>query len=255
MLSKIPRGRFVTAEEIASLAAFCASSDCSFTTGAVFDISGGRDIERSNAAAPSATDRHRPDVRRRRIIRVPRHHSKIPQHPDGLAADRLGALHQRLRADADRVQPADPSRLAADAQPEAPDHAIVAAGRLDRAQFPGAALAAARRGVVDHFHVSVSCCDHLGSDPRRMVRLASVDGNRFWFRRCASDHASGAWRNAPRGLYHAWRDDLLQPLRCHHPYRVAGRFQSDITLLCEFHRGARDAAGHSVRLEFLRRIG
>ena len=42
MLSKIPRGRFVTAEEIASLAAFCASSDCSFATGAVFDVSGGR---------------------------------------------------------------------------------------------------------------------------------------------------------------------------------------------------------------------
>jgi len=42
MLSKIPRGRFVKVEEIASLAAFCASSDCSFTTGAVFDISGGR---------------------------------------------------------------------------------------------------------------------------------------------------------------------------------------------------------------------
>jgi len=42
MLSKIPRGRFVKVEEIAVLAAFCASEDCSFTTGAVFDISGGR---------------------------------------------------------------------------------------------------------------------------------------------------------------------------------------------------------------------
>ena len=42
MLSKIPRGRFVTVDEIAALAAFCASADCSFTTGAVFDISGGR---------------------------------------------------------------------------------------------------------------------------------------------------------------------------------------------------------------------
>lgn len=42
MLSKIPRGRFVTVDEIASLAAFCASAECSFTTGAVFDISGGR---------------------------------------------------------------------------------------------------------------------------------------------------------------------------------------------------------------------
>jgi 3-oxoacyl-[acyl-carrier protein] reductase len=42
MLSKIPRGRFVTVEEIAALAAFCASAECSFSTGAVFDISGGR---------------------------------------------------------------------------------------------------------------------------------------------------------------------------------------------------------------------
>jgi 3-oxoacyl-[acyl-carrier protein] reductase len=42
MLSKIPRGRFVEVEEIAALVAFCASADCSFSTGAVFDISGGR---------------------------------------------------------------------------------------------------------------------------------------------------------------------------------------------------------------------
>jgi 3-oxoacyl-[acyl-carrier protein] reductase len=42
MLSKIPRGRFVLVEEIAALAAFCASADCSFTTGSAFDISGGR---------------------------------------------------------------------------------------------------------------------------------------------------------------------------------------------------------------------
>jgi len=42
MLSKVPRGRFVKVEEIAALVAFCASSECSFTTGAVFDISGGR---------------------------------------------------------------------------------------------------------------------------------------------------------------------------------------------------------------------
>ena len=42
MLSKIPRARFVKVEEVAALIAFCASADCSFTTGAVFDISGGR---------------------------------------------------------------------------------------------------------------------------------------------------------------------------------------------------------------------
>jgi NAD(P)-dependent dehydrogenase (short-subunit alcohol dehydrogenase family) len=42
MLSKIPRARFVKVDEIAALAAWCASADNSFTTGAVFDISGGR---------------------------------------------------------------------------------------------------------------------------------------------------------------------------------------------------------------------
>jgi NAD(P)-dependent dehydrogenase (short-subunit alcohol dehydrogenase family) len=42
MLSKIPRGRFVEVEEIAAAVAFCASADCSFTTGSVIDISGGR---------------------------------------------------------------------------------------------------------------------------------------------------------------------------------------------------------------------
>jgi 2-dehydro-3-deoxy-L-rhamnonate dehydrogenase (NAD+) len=42
MLSKIPRGRFVAVEEIAALVAFCTSAECSFSTGAVFDISGGR---------------------------------------------------------------------------------------------------------------------------------------------------------------------------------------------------------------------
>ena len=42
MLSKIPRGRFVTVEEVAGLVAWLASRECSFSTGAVFDISGGR---------------------------------------------------------------------------------------------------------------------------------------------------------------------------------------------------------------------
>lgn len=42
MLSKIPRQRFVTVEELAALVAWVASADNSFTTGAVFDISGGR---------------------------------------------------------------------------------------------------------------------------------------------------------------------------------------------------------------------
>ena len=42
MLSKIPMGRFVRVEEIAELVAWLSSEACAFSTGAVFDISGGR---------------------------------------------------------------------------------------------------------------------------------------------------------------------------------------------------------------------
>jgi len=44
MLSKIPMNRFVDVDEIAALVAWLASEDCSFSTGAVFDISGGRAV-------------------------------------------------------------------------------------------------------------------------------------------------------------------------------------------------------------------
>ncbi|MEN9559920.1 MAG: 3-oxoacyl-ACP reductase [Pseudomonadota bacterium] len=42
MKSKIPMNRFVLVDEIAAMAAWLASEDCSFSTGAVFDITGGR---------------------------------------------------------------------------------------------------------------------------------------------------------------------------------------------------------------------
>jgi NAD(P)-dependent dehydrogenase (short-subunit alcohol dehydrogenase family) len=42
MLGKIPMGRFVQVGEIAALIGWLSSEDCSFSTGAVFDISGGR---------------------------------------------------------------------------------------------------------------------------------------------------------------------------------------------------------------------
>jgi 3-oxoacyl-[acyl-carrier protein] reductase len=42
MLSKIPMGRFGTVDEVAALVCWLASEDCSFSTGAVFDASGGR---------------------------------------------------------------------------------------------------------------------------------------------------------------------------------------------------------------------
>jgi 2-dehydro-3-deoxy-L-rhamnonate dehydrogenase (NAD+) len=42
MLSKIPMGRFVEVDEIAAMVSWLSSEDCSFTTGSVFDITGGR---------------------------------------------------------------------------------------------------------------------------------------------------------------------------------------------------------------------
>lgn len=44
MLSKIPMGRFGLVDEIAAMVAWLCSDDCSFTTGAVFDLSGGRAV-------------------------------------------------------------------------------------------------------------------------------------------------------------------------------------------------------------------
>lgn len=42
MLSKIPMGRFGTVEEVAALVGWLCTDDCAFSTGAVFDLSGGR---------------------------------------------------------------------------------------------------------------------------------------------------------------------------------------------------------------------
>jgi NAD(P)-dependent dehydrogenase (short-subunit alcohol dehydrogenase family) len=44
MLSKIPMNRFVEVQEIAAMVAWLSSEDCSFSTGATFDISGGRAV-------------------------------------------------------------------------------------------------------------------------------------------------------------------------------------------------------------------
>jgi NAD(P)-dependent dehydrogenase (short-subunit alcohol dehydrogenase family) len=44
MLAKIPMNRFLAVDELAAMIAWLASSDCSFSTGAVFDISGGRAV-------------------------------------------------------------------------------------------------------------------------------------------------------------------------------------------------------------------
>ena len=44
MLSKIPMGRFGEVEEIAALVGWLCTAECSFSTGAVFDLSGGRAV-------------------------------------------------------------------------------------------------------------------------------------------------------------------------------------------------------------------
>ncbi len=42
VMSRIPMGRLGQADEVAALVAWLCSEECSFSTGAVFDISGGR---------------------------------------------------------------------------------------------------------------------------------------------------------------------------------------------------------------------
>jgi len=42
MLGRVPMGRFAEAEEVAAMIVWLASDECSFATGAVFDVSGGR---------------------------------------------------------------------------------------------------------------------------------------------------------------------------------------------------------------------
>ena len=42
ILARIPMGRFLTSEEVAAQVAWLCSAECSFATGAVFDLSGGR---------------------------------------------------------------------------------------------------------------------------------------------------------------------------------------------------------------------
>ena len=42
MLGKIPMGRFLEVQEVAAMVAWLSSEECSFSTGAVFDLTGGR---------------------------------------------------------------------------------------------------------------------------------------------------------------------------------------------------------------------
>jgi 3-oxoacyl-[acyl-carrier protein] reductase len=42
LTARIPMGRFINVDEIAAMVAFLASDECSFSTGAAFDLSGGR---------------------------------------------------------------------------------------------------------------------------------------------------------------------------------------------------------------------
>jgi len=44
MVERIPMGRMGSADEVAALIAWLASDECSFSTGATYDISGGRAV-------------------------------------------------------------------------------------------------------------------------------------------------------------------------------------------------------------------
>jgi NAD(P)-dependent dehydrogenase (short-subunit alcohol dehydrogenase family) len=51
LVSKIPMGRVGRPEEVAALVAWLASEECSFSTGAVYDLSGGRATSRNRLGA------------------------------------------------------------------------------------------------------------------------------------------------------------------------------------------------------------
>ena len=72
MLSKIPLNRFLEPEEAAALIAWLASEECAFSTGAVFDISGGR------ATYWGPRDGFRGDGFRGRVRSLPRHRPEPP---------------------------------------------------------------------------------------------------------------------------------------------------------------------------------
>ena len=44
MVEQVPKGRFVHTSEIAAMVAWLCSEECSFSTGQLFDISGGRSV-------------------------------------------------------------------------------------------------------------------------------------------------------------------------------------------------------------------
>jgi len=44
MVEQVPKGRFVKPEEIAAMVVWLSSDECSFSTGQLFDISGGRSV-------------------------------------------------------------------------------------------------------------------------------------------------------------------------------------------------------------------
>ena len=44
MVEQVPKGRFVHTSEIAAMVAWLCSQECSFSTGQLFDISGGRSV-------------------------------------------------------------------------------------------------------------------------------------------------------------------------------------------------------------------
>ena len=162
--------------------------------------------DRLRAAAPPAPHRHRLDVRGGGAVRLPRHHGEISQYPDGRHADRLGALHQRLRADADRLQSADAYRPAA----HRAARSCRSCGRCCWSLRPCCNFLALRwlqldEVAVDHFHLSVHRRHRLRAAAGRMDRLAALVGDlrRLWRR--AADHAARLRRHASGRACSRWR--------------------------------------------------
>ena len=123
-----------------------------------------------------------------------------------------------------------------------------------RAQLRGAALAAARRGAVDHLHLPLHRRHRLHPAARRMDRLAALVGDSVRLCRRAPDHAARFRRHASGGAVLARRHHLLRALRRDHAHRLAHRFQPDLAVLQQFRRRPGHAAGPPLRLAHAGRL-
>src|SRR5262249_48039307 len=200
-----------------------------------------------------APHRHRADVRGGGVLRPARYDGKISQPLYEHAAGRVGALYRRFPVPVHRVQPLDASGLDPHEATCAAARSLRAAARLHALQFCRAQIPSARRGDRADILHPVLRCSAVGTDARRMGTLAALERDRGRLCWRAGGNPSGRGGFPAGSALVALRCALLRALFHHHPYPRAHRFQRDYTVLFEYRRCARLAAGRAARLDDARR--